>query len=355
MANTQLAKLTAPDKGFLKQLTILEKRLAEVRTVEEAKIVATQAEVIAHAAVRMGVSRQTINQAAWVLIEAKVLMGTLLGAPPGKGVGGGRGKKLSIAVDSLSKDDIRLCRAAAWEVERDVREAYRDWLENHSEDHLSFRDIRVLARLRDLQWPVIKVLQKGKAKTLAEAVRIVRRRNIEDAEPNVPEGEYRCIVIDPPWPMVKIERDQQRPRQGDLEYQPMTLEQIAAFEVPAHETCHLYLWTTHRFLPHAFSILEGWKFDYVFTMVWHKSGGFQPPGLAQYNCEFALFGRRGGLGFRDTKDFFCCFKGKRRQHSRKPDEFYDVVERVSPGPRIDIFSREARDGFEQWGNEPEKF
>ena len=90
-------------------------------------------------------------------------------------------------------------------------------------------------------------------------------------------------------------------------------------------------------------------------MVWHKAGGFQPVGLPQFNCEFIVYGRRGTPKFIDTRDFYCCFTGKRREHSRKPDEFYDVIRRVTTEPRIDVFSREAREGFGQYGNETKKF
>ena len=90
-------------------------------------------------------------------------------------------------------------------------------------------------------------------------------------------------------------------------------------------------------------------------MTWHKNGGFQPFGLPQYNSEFIVFGRRGGLDFLDTKQFFTAFNAPRREHSRKPDEFYELVKRVSPQPRIDIFSREKREEYDQFGNDLEVF
>ena len=170
-----------------------------------------------------------------------------------------------------------------------------------------------------------------------------------------PEGQYRCVVIDPPWPMRKIERDA-RPNQADeLDYPVMTLDEIYGLEIPACDQCHLYLWTTQRFLWDAYGALEHWGFRHLAVMVWHKSGGFQPTGLPQYNCEFVLIGRKGGLEFNTTRDFPLCFEAPRRQHSRKPDAFYDLVSRVSPGPRIDVFSREPRDGFEQFGVERNAF
>lgn len=173
----------------------------------------------------------------------------------------------------------------------------------------------------------------------------------------VPDGKYRTIVIDPPWHMEKILREV-APNQVGFEYPTMTTEQIKEFPIPAEvadDDCHLFMWTTQKYLPAAFDILQAWGFRYVFTMVWHKNGGFQPFNLPQYNCEFVLYGRKGSPEFTDTKAFPTCFDGERREHSRKPDEFYDLIERVAPGPRIDIFSREKREGFDQYGNEPEKF
>ncbi|HOY63476.1 MAG: hypothetical protein BWY28_01766 [bacterium ADurb.Bin236] len=169
-------------------------------------------------------------------------------------------------------------------------------------------------------------------------------------------GKYSTIVIDPPWPMKKIVREV-RPNQADFDYPTMSVDEIKSFPLSGHalDNCHLYLWTTQKFLPASFDIMNAWGFNYIFTMVWHKAGGFQPVGLPQYNCEFVLFGRKGNLDFLDTKDFFCAFNAPRREHSRKPEEFYDLIRRVSPGPRVDIFSREKHYGFDQWGNETEKF
>lgn len=172
----------------------------------------------------------------------------------------------------------------------------------------------------------------------------------------IPSGKYHTIVIDPPWPIQKVIRDV-RPNQYEMDYPTMTLEEINSFDVPslALDNCHLFCWTTEKFLPETFKIIEAWGFRYIFTMVWHKNGGFQPFGLPQYNCEFIIYGRKGSIDFVDTKNFNTCFNGERREHSRKPDKFYDLIKRVTQEPRIDIFSREQREGFSQYGNETGKF
>lgn len=161
---------------------------------------------------------------------------------------------------------------------------------------------------------------------------------------------YDVVVIDPPWPMEKIERDV-APNQTQFDYPTMTEEQLTDFVLPTRADCHVWLWTTHRFLPMAFRLLETWGLKYVCTFVWHKPGGFQPFDLPQYNCEFALYARRGSPVFVTTKDFNVCFTAPRGTHSEKPAAFYDMVRRVADGDRIDIFSRRAIDGFTGWGNE----
>lgn len=192
---------------------------------------------------------------------------------------------------------------------------------------------------------------------LAAAVREVKRaavvqklESVEAQEVKALAGEYDVIVIDPPWPMQKIERDV-RPNQSQFDYPVMQESALSALTMPAADDCHLWMWTTHKFLPMALRLLDAWGFKYVCTFVWHKPGGFQPIGLPQYNCEFAVYARKGSPKFIDTKAFPVCFNAPRGAHSEKPEEFYDVVRRVTAGRRIDIFNRRQIDGFDVWGKE----
>lgn len=199
-------------------------------------------------------------------------------------------------------------------------------------------------------------VEQGEIK-LADAVREIKRaeviqnlESVEAREQKALEGIYDVIVIDPPWPMQKIERDV-APNQVAFEYPTMSEAEMAEMKMPAADDCHMWLWTTHKFLPMALRLCDQWGFKYVCTFVWHKPGGFQPIGLPQYNCEFALYCRKGSPKFIDTKAFPTCFDAPRGAHSEKPEEFYDVVRRVTAGRRIDIFNRRQIDGFDVWGKE----
>lgn len=177
-----------------------------------------------------------------------------------------------------------------------------------------------------------------------------RRAELAEKKVVAPSGLYDVIVIDPPWPMEKIERDV-TPNQVSFDYPSMSEAELMVLDIPAATDCHVWLWTTHKFLPIAFRLLNAWKLKYVCTFVWHKPGGFQPFALPQYNCEFALYARKGSPKFIETKQFPTCFEAARTGHSEKPEAFYDIVRRVTAGSRLDMFNRRPIEGFKGWGNE----
>lgn len=176
---------------------------------------------------------------------------------------------------------------------------------------------------------------------------------------------YRCIAVDPPWPQKGAGTLQGREGWYDargasktMPYPTMGVDQIAALPVAdlAHpDGCHLYLWATNHFLPAAFEVLGAWGFAYSTTNVWAKNpmgGGLG--GAFGISTEFFLYARRGALPalgrVRGTwHNWKRPYAGGKPQHSAKPAEFYQLVERVSPGPRLDLFARHARPGWDVWG------
>lgn len=165
---------------------------------------------------------------------------------------------------------------------------------------------------------------------------------------------YRTIVIDPPWPMEKIKREV-RPNQKIMDYTTMSIEEIKEFPLKQFihkDGCHVYMWTTQKFLQNSFDVFNAWGIKYQCLMTWVKNVGFTPFSW-MYSTEHVLYGTVGNIPLL-RKGIRLDFNAKVREHSRKPDEFYDIVKRVSVEPRVDIFSREKRDGFDQYGYEVDK-
>lgn len=207
----------------------------------------------------------------------------------------------------------------------------------------------------DFQQAVAQRVQNGASPSdaIRETAREALVDDLEDTkhrEAKAIQGVYDVVVIDPPWPMEKIERDE-RPNQSEFDYPTMKEDELKQLAIPCADNCHVWVWTTQKYLPMALRLLPAWGLKYVCVFVWHKPGGFQPYNLPQYNCEFAIYARKGAPTFVDTKAFNLCFDAPRGAHSEKPEPFYDVVRRVTAGRRLDMFGRRIIDGFDSWGNE----
>jgi len=170
-----------------------------------------------------------------------------------------------------------------------------------------------------------------------------------------PKRSYKTIYIDPPWPEKgggKIKRG------ADRHYELMTLPEIEALPVKDladPEGCHLYLWTTNNFLEAGLRLVKAWGFEYITTITWQKDS----QGLGQYyrgmteHCIFAATKKRLPYKIIDGKRMqgvtgFC---EPKTVHSRKPAMMREMIERVSYGPRLELFAREAFPGWDRWGKE----
>ncbi len=162
---------------------------------------------------------------------------------------------------------------------------------------------------------------------------------------------YQTIVADPPW----LERGGGKIKRGaDKHYPLMKTPQIIETMLNANcwhpaDDCHLYLWTTNNFLKDGLQVMEALGFRYVTMLTWVKDR----MGLGYYfrgQTEPLLFGVKGKLK-PQVRNEPTVILAPRRKHSQKPDEAYRKIRAVSPGPRLDMFSRGYREGWDVWGNE----
>ena len=164
-------------------------------------------------------------------------------------------------------------------------------------------------------------------------------------------GKFATVVIDPPWPLPKM--GGAKAKEFQVSYTTMTIPDLLSLPVAEvlEPDARVFVWTVNRFLDTAFDLLKAWGVDYTYTMTWVKNGGIQTPGSPQFNAEWCLVGKVGHPAFVETKHFFTANYWPRSSHSEKPEGFYDLLRRVTPDPRLDIFGRRRIAGFTSWGNE----
>lgn len=174
---------------------------------------------------------------------------------------------------------------------------------------------------------------------------------IDESLPGIPVGPFHVISIDPPWPYgTQYDPDGRRAANP---YPEMSLEQIKAIELPAADDCVLWLWTTHKFMRHSFELLDAWGFRDVAIVTWVKDR----MGLGSWlrsQSEFCIMAVKGKPPITLTNQV-TVIHGPLREHSRKPDSFYEMVNSLCVGAKLDYFSREKREGWAQIGNTPEMF
>ena len=174
--------------------------------------------------------------------------------------------------------------------------------------------------------------------------------------------KYRVIVADPPWPYpggVSAGGTPGKPvKSFKLPYKAMTLSEIAALPVAelADEDCWLFLWTTNRYLPEALRLGERWGFEYRQTVVWAKLGASPFGGTFTHNAaEFLLVCACGSppvlARWQNHGSVVTTNRMGAGSHSRKPEVFLDEIEMSCEGPRVELFARRNRLGWDTWGDQ----
>lgn len=176
----------------------------------------------------------------------------------------------------------------------------------------------------------------------------------------VTEHGWSTILADPPWRFAN-RTGKVAPEHRRLDrYSTMDLAEICALPVRSTtaKNSHLYLWVPNALLPDGIKVMEAWGFRYVSNIVWakrRKDGGPDGRGVGFYFrnvTELLLFGVRGSMRtLAPARSQVNMIETRKREHSRKPDEQYELIEDCSPGPFLEMFARRQRPGWTAWGAE----
>lgn len=176
--------------------------------------------------------------------------------------------------------------------------------------------------------------------------KIERKRNMMTSK------KYQTIYADPPWP-IKWNASQAIGKKH-IEYPTMPISEICA--LPVHEiadaNCTLFMWTTNAYLPESLGVLRHWRFQYKMLFTWCKNNGMG--GHPRNATEHMIIATRGEPeSDRHASATLNWIEHPRIGHSVKPEVFRETIERISPGPRIELFARKRVEGWDAWGNEVE--
>ena len=175
---------------------------------------------------------------------------------------------------------------------------------------------------------------------------------------------FHTVLADPPWRFTNRTGKVAPEHRRLARYETMTTEAIAALPIAelTREPAHLYLWVPNALLPDGLRVMQAWGFEYKANIVWHKvrkDGGSDGRGVGFYFrnvTELLLFGVRGKNARTEApgRSQVNYLSSRKREHSRKPDEQYKLIESCSKGPYLELFARGARPGWTYWGNQADE-
>ncbi|MCE2529593.1 MAG: S-adenosylmethionine-binding protein [Acidimicrobiia bacterium] len=217
-----------------------------------------------------------------------------------------------------------------------------------------------LATLADVLGHELRVVPKSKEELAAAVERATGAESAAEDLRRLEGGPFSTILADPPWRFMNRTGKVAPEHRRLSRYDTMTTAAIRALPVAevATENAHLYLWVPNALIADGLRVMESWGFTYKSNIVWakrRKDGGPDGRGVGFYFrnvTELILFGVRGSMrtlapGRRQVN----MIETRKREHSRKPDEQYDIIEACSPGPYLELFARYAWQGWTSWGLE----
>lgn len=303
--------------------------------------------------VSMNLHRRHLNESQRAMVAAR-----LANMPKGR-------PELNASIDAFVQPDA----AALLNVSRASVQRARQVLENAIPEIVGMVDggtvsvsdaASVAKKSPQLQQAAVERAKQSSDGKLLRAARAVsldaQREELAKKAIEMPEGPFDVIVLDPPWPYAeKIDVSGYDPQghRASNPYPEMSLDAIAALDLQGAPDCVLWLWTTHRFMRHSFPLLDAWGFKDRVILTWAKDR----MGLGRWlrsQSEFCIMATRGNPSVNLTTQT-TVIDGPQREHSRKPDEFYAMVDELCAGSKLDFFSRETRPGWQSFGDQVGRF
>jgi N6-adenosine-specific RNA methylase IME4 len=330
------ALVVAEPPGALLGVEQARQFLAKSKSVDEVRNVADKAAAVALYLRSRNASIESQNDAAEIRMRAERRLGQLT-AELDKHPGGRPGKTrdnaspvLSLRELGIDKDKSKKWQALAAVPDKKF-ESYVETTRAKGERITSSAPLK-LAKFED------------KAKLAAR----LRAKPVP-----MPLGRFDVIASDPPWLYKKHAGDVTQ--RGATPYPGMELEEICALPVAerCEENCILWLWTTNGFMRQAYTVLDAWGFEERTILTWVKDKmgtGDWLRGKTEH-CILAIRGKPTIQLTNQTTEL----RGAVREHSRKPEEFYGLVDRLCPGSKLEMFSQTPREGWAAWGAQTNKF
>jgi N6-adenosine-specific RNA methylase IME4 len=317
--------------------------LAKSKSVDEVRDIADKAAAVAAYLRVKNASTESQNDAAEIRLRAERRLGELLSETPkakgprlkGRTVGGPLVQPPKDEPPTLADQGIKKGDAAKWQKLAKIPEKKFETL---------VEETKAKGQRLTTSAPLKMLRQEEKAKKAAE----LRAKPIPQAA-----GRFDVIVIDPPWMHDKRAEDVTQRGQGD--YPRMTLEEIKALPVAdrAEENCILWCWVTNQHMRQAFECLDAWGFVEKSILTWGKDH-FGNGDWLRGQTEHCILAVKGSPIVTLTNQS-TLLEGEKREHSRKPETFYELVESLCPGTKLEMFAQTPREGWAAWGSDAQKY
>jgi len=328
-------------KYELKKWNAVKQAIIEAKSVDEVKSIKDKAEVMRAYAKQVGESLEVQNNICEIKLRAERRMGEMLKEMPKRD--GGQAMKIKARLQDVTEVQPTLKDIGIAKHESSRYQKIAELSEEKFEE--------IIHETKEEEKELTEALMLKTAKKIDVETKIMKQKEkIESGEVEGTSGTFEIIVIDPPWQY----KDSGNIERGHLEYPTMNQTQLKELLIPCSEHCVLWLWVTNTFMKDAYELLESWGFEEKTILTWYKGNS----GMGNYlrnvteHCILAIRGKPISEGIIHNKNkFSTLLEAKKNKHSAKPNSFYNMIEKICEGRKLDYFARKKRKGWEVFGDE----